>query len=67
MVSAVLWSTMTERFPAIDAILEDAAPMTAALTRRVAALPPLARLPKLQVSVLPEMEQPVTAGLIIPR
>ncbi len=44
VVTATLWSTMTDRFPAIGAILEDAAPMTAALTRRVAALPPLARL-----------------------
>jgi glutathione S-transferase len=44
VVTATLWSSMAERFPAIGAILEDAAPMTAALTRRVAALPPLARL-----------------------
>jgi glutathione S-transferase len=44
VVTATLWSTMAERFPAIGAILEDAAPLTAALTRRVAALPPLARL-----------------------
>jgi glutathione S-transferase len=44
VVTAVLWSTMTDRFPAIDAILKDAAPMTRALVRRVASLPPLARL-----------------------
>jgi glutathione S-transferase len=44
IVTAVLWSTMADRFPRIGAILEDTAPMTAALTRRVAALPPLARL-----------------------
>ena len=44
VVAATLWSTMTDRFPKILAILEDAAPMTAALTRRVAALPPLAKL-----------------------
>jgi glutathione S-transferase len=44
VVTATLWSTMTDRFPKIGAILEDAAPLTAALTRRVADLPPLARL-----------------------
>jgi glutathione S-transferase len=44
VVTATLWSTMTDRFPAIAAIFEDAAPMTAALTRRIAALPALARL-----------------------
>jgi glutathione S-transferase len=44
VVSAVLWSTMTERFASIGAILDDAAPMTAALTRRVADLPPLKTL-----------------------
>lgn len=44
IVTATLWSTMTDRFPAIGAILEDAAPLTASLTRRVAALPPLVRL-----------------------
>jgi glutathione S-transferase len=44
IVTATLWSTMTDRFPAIAEILEDAAPATAALTRRVADLPPLAKL-----------------------
>jgi glutathione S-transferase len=44
LVTATLWSTMTERFPKIDAILRDSAPKTAALTRRVAALPPLVEL-----------------------
>jgi glutathione S-transferase len=44
IVTATLWSTMTDRFPEIDAILDDAAPMTAALSRRIAALPPLAKL-----------------------
>ncbi|MCW6536472.1 glutathione S-transferase [Sphingomonas lycopersici] len=44
VVTTTLWSTMTARFEAIGAILEQTAPMTAALTRRVAALPPLARL-----------------------
>ncbi len=44
VVTATLWSTMADRFPPIAAILEAAAPMTAALTRRVSALPPLAQL-----------------------
>ena len=44
VVTAVLWSTLADRFGEIAAILEEAAPMTAALTRRVAALPPLAEL-----------------------
>jgi glutathione S-transferase len=46
VVTATLWTTLGDRFPAIDAILEDAAPLTAALSRRVAALPPLAALAK---------------------
>jgi glutathione S-transferase len=44
VVTAVLWTTMADRFPAIDAILKEAAPHTAALARRVANLPPLAQL-----------------------
>lgn len=44
VVTATLWSTMTDRFPAIGALLDEAAPLTAALTGRVAALPPLAKL-----------------------
>jgi glutathione S-transferase len=44
VVSATLWSTMGDRFPKIQAMLEDAAPMTAALTRRIADVPPLAKL-----------------------
>ena len=44
VVTATLWSTMTDRFHKIEAILEETAPMTAALTRRVADLPPLAEL-----------------------
>jgi glutathione S-transferase len=35
---------MADRFREIEAILEEAAPMTAALTRRIADLPPLAKL-----------------------
>ena len=44
VVTATLWTTMTDRFEAIAAILEDAAPMTAALARRVSDLPPVAKL-----------------------
>lgn len=44
IVTATLWSTMADRFPTIAAILDEAAPMTAGLMRRVAHLPPLAKL-----------------------
>jgi glutathione S-transferase len=44
IVTATLWSTMAERFPAIETILEETAPTTAALTRRIAELPSLAKL-----------------------
>ncbi len=44
IITCTLWSTMTERFPNLEAMLEDAAPMTASLSRRVAEHPSLARL-----------------------
>jgi glutathione S-transferase len=44
IVTATLWSTMADRFPKISVMLEESAPMTAALSRRIAALPPLAAL-----------------------
>lgn len=44
IVTATLWSTMTDRFRKIAPILEETAPMTAGLTRRIAHLPPLAKL-----------------------
>ena len=44
VVTATLWSTMTERLPELGSVLQAAAPMTAALTRRVAELPSLAAL-----------------------
>lgn len=44
VVTATLWTTMTDRFPQIEAILLEAAPMTAALARRVTKLPSLAKL-----------------------
>lgn len=44
VVTATLWSTMAERFRLIWTILDESAPKTAALTRRVAAVPSLAKL-----------------------
>jgi glutathione S-transferase len=44
VVTATLWGTMTGRFQKIETILKKSAPMTAALTKRVAALPPLRKL-----------------------
>lgn len=44
VITATLWSTMTDRFPAIETLLAEAAPMTAALAQRISALPPLAKL-----------------------
>lgn len=44
VATSTLWSTMADRFPAIATLLNDTAPMTAALSRRIAALPPLADL-----------------------
>lgn len=44
VVTATLWSTMADRFHEIEAIFEEAAPMIAALTQRIADLPPLAKL-----------------------
>jgi glutathione S-transferase len=41
IVTATLWGTMTERFSKIGTMFRRTAPMTAALTQRVAALPPL--------------------------
>lgn len=44
IVTATLWSTMAERFRTIAGLLNETAPATAGLARRVAQLPPLARL-----------------------
>jgi glutathione S-transferase len=44
VVTAVLWPTMAERFPAIASVFEETALLTAALARRVGALPALAKL-----------------------
>jgi glutathione S-transferase len=44
VVTAILWATLTERFPIIGKMLEETAPNTAGLVQRVAALPALAKL-----------------------
>ena len=44
IVTATLWSTMTERFSKIATVVNEAAPLTAALSRRVSELPALAKL-----------------------
>lgn len=44
VVTATLWTTMTERFSKIRDLLDETAPNTAALCRRVSALPSLAKL-----------------------
>ena len=44
VVTATLWSTLGERFQAIDSLLHEVAPMTAALSQRVSALPALKQL-----------------------
>jgi glutathione S-transferase len=44
VVTAVLWGTPSARFPRIAEMLEKAAPRTAALSRRIGALPALAKL-----------------------
>lgn len=44
VVTATLWGTMTDRFKKLETMLKRSAPMTAALTKRVADLPPLKKL-----------------------
>lgn len=44
VVTATLWSTMTDRFKKIETVLVETAPMTAALSRRVSDQPALAKL-----------------------
>jgi glutathione S-transferase len=46
IATATLWWTMGARFPVLDRLLGETAPLTAALTQRIAALPPLAKLAK---------------------
>jgi glutathione S-transferase len=44
LVTATLWATLADRFQPLEDLIRDAAPMTAALSSRVAALSPLADL-----------------------
>jgi hypothetical protein len=44
IMTSTLWSTMTDRFPAIAAMLDEAAPRTAALSRRLQEVPSLKAL-----------------------
>jgi glutathione S-transferase len=44
VITATLWTTMTERFSSVRAVFEETAPMTAALCRRISSLPSLAAL-----------------------
>ena len=44
VITATLWTTLTDRFSKVDTALQEAAPITAALSRRISALPPLAKL-----------------------
>ncbi|CAN5256450.1 glutathione S-transferase [soil metagenome] len=44
VVTSTLWSTMTDRFPPIAAMLDEAAPCTAALSRRLQDVPSLKAL-----------------------
>ena len=44
IVTATLWTTMRDRLPKIGDLLDESAPLTAALSRRVSALPALAPL-----------------------
>lgn len=44
VVTATLWSTMTERFPKLKSLLRKSAPRVDGLTSRMTALPPLAAL-----------------------
>jgi glutathione S-transferase len=46
IVTGTLWMTMSERFPEIAALLDKTAPTIAALSRRMQAVPSLARLSK---------------------
>lgn len=44
IVTATLWGTLTDKFPGIGQMLDEAAPAIAGLTRRMNVLPPLANL-----------------------
>jgi glutathione S-transferase len=44
VITATLWTTMTDRFSKVRDLLEKSAPMTAALCQRISALPALVKL-----------------------
>ena len=44
VITATLWTTLTDRFSKVAGLFEETAPLTAALSRRVSALPALAQL-----------------------
>jgi glutathione S-transferase len=44
VITATLWTTLTDRFPRIGTLLTETAPLTAALSRRVSQTPALAAL-----------------------
>tara|TARA_R110002124_G_scaffold1797_17_gene11606 strand:+ start:68431 stop:69135 length:705 start_codon:yes stop_codon:yes gene_type:complete len=44
VITATLWATMTERFSKIRDLLDETAPMTAALSKRISSLSPLVEL-----------------------
>jgi glutathione S-transferase len=44
VVTATLWTTMADRFPAIASIFDETAPLTSALARRISSLPALVEL-----------------------
>lgn len=46
LITATLWTTMTERFSKVRDLFDETAPMTAALCQRISSLPPLAELAK---------------------
>lgn len=50
IVTSTLWSTMADRFPAIGRMLDETAPRTAGLTRRLQAVPSLVALKKASVA-----------------
>ncbi|RYG56622.1 MAG: glutathione S-transferase [Alphaproteobacteria bacterium] len=44
LITATLWTTMTERFSKVRNLFSETAPLTAALCKRISSLPPLAEL-----------------------
>jgi glutathione S-transferase len=59
IMRATLWSTVIDRFDIIEAMLEETAPTTFAVKRRVAELPQLAKLAE---NARENMATPIAAG-----